>query len=514
MEPPDEAFKRDPDPNELTSNRQKTDNDLCLASPIESAGTFHTSGDGERYQHSELVAGAEMATRGAHDADDCPLPSYDPSLFAAPAHPAPTNTGATAASIGMDQYSGQDAGGHLKPPPSYPNDLHYTVRHGAMSQDYFRHPSDVSYPVHYYGVMNQHQVEGSSNHPSNQFDHPPQPHDMTSQNEFRYPMHHGMTNHNHAQESGNYHLYQNQHSREYHDTTIQNVSGYPMHHAVMNQNQVGGSSNHPFYQNQHARRHRNVMGQSDFRDPMHHGMTNQHQVEGSGNHPCNQNQHYPRRQNVMGQSDAHYPIYRGTMNQNQVDETRGNWLATSGQHHLTKGGLEPRQPSRPSPVAMTNAPSQMPHRQKTFPQKLMCVLVENPREDAFVWTQAGNAFVVVNRDLFISCVLSRAFTKIKFTSFVRKLNRWGFVRVPIGASANSFYHPLFTKSCPHNASHISCVSQPREIPRQEFSSSQSASDFSTQDSQGTGEEERELVDVTDRGVVMTVYPPSQRKRQT
>jgi hypothetical protein len=96
-------------------------------------------------------------------------------------------------------------------------------------------------------------------------------------------------------------------------------------------------------------------------------------------------------------------------------------------------------------------------RAKTFAEKLMNAILENPNEDAIAWLPDGRSFVIVSPDLFTSEVLDKAFKKAKYASFIRKLHRWGFVRLTSGTGTDCFYHPLFTINDPDLASNVTCT---------------------------------------------------------
>lgn len=96
------------------------------------------------------------------------------------------------------------------------------------------------------------------------------------------------------------------------------------------------------------------------------------------------------------------------------------------------------------------------NRTKSFPEKLMQVLTETVLEEAVAWLPDGRSFVILNQDLFVSEVLNTGFKATKYASFIRKLHRWGFVRLTSGIGADCFHHPLFTKATPGNAAYITC----------------------------------------------------------
>ena len=81
---------------------------------------------------------------------------------------------------------------------------------------------------------------------------------------------------------------------------------------------------------------------------------------------------------------------------------------------------------------LNQAKKEKKKRAKTFPEKLMHALIEHSDEEAVAWLPDGKSFVIVNPDLFCDDVLSNVFKISKYASFVRKLHRWGFVRLTSG----------------------------------------------------------------------------------
>ncbi|GKY98755.1 hypothetical protein MPSEU_000831800 [Mayamaea pseudoterrestris] len=80
-----------------------------------------------------------------------------------------------------------------------------------------------------------------------------------------------------------------------------------------------------------------------------------------------------------------------------------------------------------------------------FPMKLMKVLTEESNSDIISWTPSGKSFVVHKPKLFVAQILGRVFKSAKYSSFTRKLHRWGFMRHYRGEESGSFYHELFVK---------------------------------------------------------------------
>lgn len=95
---------------------------------------------------------------------------------------------------------------------------------------------------------------------------------------------------------------------------------------------------------------------------------------------------------------------------------------------------------------------------KSFPEKLMQAMLENKDEDAVGWLPDGKSFVIVSPDKFVDQVLNKMFKHSKYASFVRKLHRWGFVRLTSGTGTDCFYHPLFQKNRKDLASKIKSAS--------------------------------------------------------
>lgn len=101
-------------------------------------------------------------------------------------------------------------------------------------------------------------------------------------------------------------------------------------------------------------------------------------------------------------------------------------------------------------------------RAKSFPEKLMTAMMENANEQAVAWLPDGKSFVIVSPDIFVNEVLNSVFKQAKYASFVRKLHRWGFVRLTSGTGTDCFHHPMFNSNRPEWASKIACAANGRE----------------------------------------------------
>jgi len=119
-----------------------------------------------------------------------------------------------------------------------------------------------------------------------------------------------------------------------------------------------------------------------------------------------------------------------------------------------------------SPVLMKG--KEKKKRAKTFPEKLMEALMAHSEEDAVAWLPDGKSFVVVDPELLCEDVLSNVFKVSKYASFVRKLHRWGFVRLTSGTGTDCFHHPLFQRGKMDQCSKIICT------PRAEYQAGNAA----------------------------------------
>jgi len=86
---------------------------------------------------------------------------------------------------------------------------------------------------------------------------------------------------------------------------------------------------------------------------------------------------------------------------------------------------------------------------KTFPQILMDILANGEESDTIAWLPHGRSFIIYKKKKFAQTVLPTYFKATKFTSFTRKLNRWGFTRVTRGPEMGSYYHKLFLRDEPN-----------------------------------------------------------------
>mmetsp|Transcript_9618 Transcript_9618/g.10616 ORF Transcript_9618/g.10616 Transcript_9618/m.10616 type:complete len:222 (-) Transcript_9618:178-843(-) len=95
-----------------------------------------------------------------------------------------------------------------------------------------------------------------------------------------------------------------------------------------------------------------------------------------------------------------------------------------------------------------------------FPSRLMAILSTDEYSHIAGWLPHGKGFIIFQKKQFEAEVLPRYFKQSKFTSFTRKLNRWGFYRVSRGNEMGAYYHKLFTRDNPRLCFRMSCDKPP------------------------------------------------------
>lgn len=184
-------------------------------------------------------------------------------------------------------------------------------------------------------------------------------------------------------------------------------------------------------------------------------------TDGEDNEPCYHQYHY------YTDAAAHYgpglpTTYHPPLPQYstvQSDSGRAPFACSGGADF---GAIS--HPAR-SPLQWDSGPSTSPFpddlrrrgRAKTFPEKLMHAFMECPNEDSVAWLPDGKSFVIVNQELFVREVLNKFFKATKYASFIRKLHRWGYVRLTSGTGTDCFHHPHFTINDPRRAALITCA---------------------------------------------------------
>eukprot|EP00542_Grammatophora_oceanica_P019690 CAMPEP_0194046674 /NCGR_PEP_ID=MMETSP0009_2-20130614/22234_1 /TAXON_ID=210454 /ORGANISM="Grammatophora oceanica, Strain CCMP 410" /LENGTH=337 /DNA_ID=CAMNT_0038692067 /DNA_START=127 /DNA_END=1140 /DNA_ORIENTATION=- len=94
----------------------------------------------------------------------------------------------------------------------------------------------------------------------------------------------------------------------------------------------------------------------------------------------------------------------------------------------------------------------------TFPQRLMEILGNEEHSDIITWLPHGKGFIIYKKKKFAAEVLPKFFKQSKFTSFTRKLNRWGFTRITRGPETGAYYHKFFQRGDLRLCMQMSCQS--------------------------------------------------------
>ena len=112
-----------------------------------------------------------------------------------------------------------------------------------------------------------------------------------------------------------------------------------------------------------------------------------------------------------------------------------------------------------------------------FPEKLFDILQNSQHDDVLRWLPGGNAFIIMNNHLFASEILPTYFKRCQFTSFTRKLIRWGFQRISKpGVLMGAYSHKLFRRNNRNLCKIMSCkVNNDMETDERVMSAAKSAS---------------------------------------
>jgi hypothetical protein len=104
-------------------------------------------------------------------------------------------------------------------------------------------------------------------------------------------------------------------------------------------------------------------------------------------------------------------------------------------------------------------PTVLPTKGK-FPARMHTLLSDPSVSDAITWLPNGRSFVVLRPDILSTQVLPRYFSSercVRYTSFTRKLNRWGFRQISQGSECGAFFHELFLREDPDACLDMVCA---------------------------------------------------------
>jgi len=82
---------------------------------------------------------------------------------------------------------------------------------------------------------------------------------------------------------------------------------------------------------------------------------------------------------------------------------------------------------------------------KSFPELLFDVISDEENTHILAWLPHGRGFIIHDKKRFADIILKRYFEGAKFTSFTRRIKRWGFARVSRGAERGAYYHETFKR---------------------------------------------------------------------
>jgi hypothetical protein len=92
----------------------------------------------------------------------------------------------------------------------------------------------------------------------------------------------------------------------------------------------------------------------------------------------------------------------------------------------------------------------------------MTVLSDPKFHHIIEWLPSGKSFVIHKPKVFATEILPHRFKSAKYSSFTRKLHRWGFVRHFRGGESGAFFHVEFQKGRLDLAEAMTCCQQQKE----------------------------------------------------
>jgi HSF-type DNA-binding len=125
--------------------------------------------------------------------------------------------------------------------------------------------------------------------------------------------------------------------------------------------------------------------------------------------------------------------------------------------------------------------------------QLMKVL-SNPNFSHIVeWLPSGNSFVIHKPKAFATDLLPTHFKSAKYSSFTRKLHRWGFVRHFQGGEAGAFFHDNFQKGRLDLAEAMTCCQQQKEAASKSARKVRGAGNVKTQQQQLLQQQQQQVL---------------------
>lgn len=98
------------------------------------------------------------------------------------------------------------------------------------------------------------------------------------------------------------------------------------------------------------------------------------------------------------------------------------------------------------PTLPLTGPGKVPN----FPAKMHDILSRKEFQSIVSWMPHGRSWRIHKPQEFESYVIPKYFEHVKYTSFLRQANGWGFCRITIdNIDRNSYFHPRFLRGLPH-----------------------------------------------------------------
>lgn len=139
-------------------------------------------------------------------------------------------------------------------------------------------------------------------------------------------------------------------------------------------------------------------------------------------------------------------------------------------------------PENANPVASTSSSNAPPavlefDPKATFPSQVHQMISEIDEQASsdktmksfkkiISWQRHGMAFKIHDRQKFIDKVMPRYFSRLKYSSWVRQLNLYGFKRIQMdGSDKGALYHENFIRGMPELSATIAKVKKSKQPPR-------------------------------------------------
>lgn len=162
------------------------------------------------------------------------------------------------------------------------------------------------------------------------------------------------------------------------------------------------------------------------------------------------------------------------LGKSRVPETEPNEHAETDRREVSKppmntellnSKINSKVVSRPAQIISDDdqPDSRSQHKSLPLPETLMALLIDPVYQDMLTFLPDDNTFAILRPKVFASLLLPRFFSMSKLSSFVNKLEQWGFKKVNDGPKIGfqRFRHPLFRKDQWELCRKIKLQSRPR-----------------------------------------------------